>query len=173
MQQFLLAHAGALGQFVERVLTERAAELSRLDRLVLAGPDPGIDLLAGAAGGELADEIAEAADTLPAGTLVGTDGGGAAGEGAGAELPPNSLPRIKAPAATAIGVARLPPGTAFFRASSNIPIASSLLEVDRAPSATSPLIDSASLKNRRRRLPACVFPVHPATISEGLRLFSS
>ena len=60
---------------------------------------------------------------LPGGGLVGTDCGGAAG--ACAELPPNSLPRIKAPAATAIGVARLPPGTEFLRASSNIPIASS------------------------------------------------
>src|SRR5271156_6306569 len=62
---------------------------------------------------------------LPAGTSVGIDcgGAGAACAGAGPELPPNSLPRISAPAATAIGVARLPPGTAFLRASSKSPIA--------------------------------------------------
>src|SRR6202035_4584208 len=45
-------------------------------------------------------------------------GMGTAGADAGAELPPNILPRISAPTATAIGVARLPPGTAFFIASS-------------------------------------------------------
>src|SRR6202041_2431960 len=59
---------------------------------------------------------------LPAGAFVGTGcpGGGIGTDGveAGAELPPNSLPRISAPTATAIGVARLPPGTAFFIASS-------------------------------------------------------
>ena len=60
---------------------------------------------------------------LPAGAFVGTGcpggGIGTAGADAGAELPPKILPRISAPTATAIGVARLPPGTAFFIASSN------------------------------------------------------
>src|SRR4029077_3007546 len=59
---------------------------------------------------------------LPAGAFVGTGcpgaGLGTAGAEAGAELPPNSFPRMRAPTATAIGVARLPPGTAFFIASS-------------------------------------------------------
>src|SRR5580658_6575014 len=69
--------------------------------------------------------------TLPAGGFTGTDGPGAgggatrpgAGAGEGAKPPPNILPRINAPTATAIGVARLPPGTALFIASSNAPIA--------------------------------------------------
>src|SRR5208337_2097097 len=85
--------------------------------------------------------------TLLLGTLVGTDGGGAVGAGAGEEPPPNSLPRIRAPAATAIGVARLPPGTALFRLSSNHPIASSLLK-STAPQQPLPLIDSASVMIR-------------------------
>ena len=73
--------------------------------------------------------------TLVVGGLAGTDAGigfgmGAEGAGAGDEPPPNSLPRIRAPTATAIGAARLPPGTEFFRASSNIPIASSYSSSD-------------------------------------------
>ena len=79
--------------------------------------------------------------TLPAGGLAGSDGvgGGATrpGAGAGAELPPNILPRISAPTATAIGVARLPPGTAFFIASSNAPIVVSS-EWNEAKSKTRP-----------------------------------
>jgi hypothetical protein len=62
---------------------------------------------------------------LPAGAFVGTGSGIGGGmvrpgaiAGAGAELPPKILPRMSAPTATAIGVARLPPGTAFFSASS-------------------------------------------------------
>ena len=48
-QHLLLGHAGALRQFLEHAAAEGAAELAGLDRLVLAGADPGIDLLAGAA----------------------------------------------------------------------------------------------------------------------------
>jgi hypothetical protein len=80
---------------------------------------------------------------LPAGAFVGRDwvgaGAGAArpGAGGGAALPLNILPRISAPTATAIGVARLPPGTAFFIASSNAPIAVSS-EGNKAKSRTRP-----------------------------------
>src|SRR5271166_3886449 len=96
--------------------------------------------------------------TLVAGTLVGTDGGGV-GEGAGEEPPPNSLPRIRAPAATAIGVARLPPGTAFLRESSNHAIASSLPRVDPITSLDYRreyrLAFSASIPQHWRSLSAC------------------
>ena len=57
-QQLLLAHAGALRQFVERVLAERRAELSGLDRLILPRADPRVDLRRGAAGGKFADQVA-------------------------------------------------------------------------------------------------------------------
>src|SRR3984957_10660990 len=74
---------------------------------------------------------------LPAGAFVGTGcpGGGIGMDGvdagAGAEPPPNILPRINAPTATAIGVARLPPGTAFFIASSKeaIVVSSTLIQI--------------------------------------------
>src|SRR5262249_42527306 len=74
---------------------------------------------------------------LPAGALVGIgcpgSGIATAGAEAGAELPPNILPRISAPTATAIGVARLPPGTAFFSASSKeaIVVSSPQIQITR------------------------------------------
>jgi hypothetical protein len=40
VQHFLLAHAGALGELVQRILAERRAERSGLNRLVRALPDP-------------------------------------------------------------------------------------------------------------------------------------
>src|SRR3984885_5498253 len=76
---------------------------------------------------------------LPAGAFVGTGcpggGIGTAGADAGAELPLNSLPRISAPTATAIGVARLPPGTAFLIASSKeaIVVSSTSIQIARNP----------------------------------------
>src|SRR5208283_5919125 len=58
-EQFLLAHAGAPGKLVQYVAAEGAAELAGLDRLVLTGTDPRIDMLAGAAGGQFPDQAAE------------------------------------------------------------------------------------------------------------------
>src|SRR6202034_725656 len=82
---------------------------------------------------------------LPAGAFVGMGcpggGIGTAGADAGAELPPNSLPRTRAPMATAIGVARLPPGTAFLTASSKeaIVVSYTSIQIARNPSFDSSL----------------------------------
>jgi uncharacterized membrane protein YeaQ/YmgE (transglycosylase-associated protein family) len=83
------------------------------------------------------------------------------------EPPPNILPRISAPTATAIGVARLPPGTAFFIASSKEPIVVSSPEIEnthRCDHRPAPGFEDITA-----RLPACVFRVHTAHSSAGGR----
>src|ERR1700722_5748637 len=114
---------------------------------------------------------------LPAGAFVGTGcpGGGIgmdgvdAGEDAGEELPPNILPRISAPTATAIGVVRLPPGTAFFIASSNEAIVVSSTSVQIAEHVPRPQPSAAIRRNHDQdyRLAFCSSIPHIRAPSSG------
>src|SRR6202012_2939963 len=97
---------------------------------------------------------------LPAGAFVGTGcpgcGIGTAGADAGAEPPPNILPRISAPTATAIGVARLPPGTAFLIASSKEAIVVSSPEFkshEARPANLAPHFEDMTTKTTGLRFP--------------------
>ena len=138
----------ALGQDVQ---ADVAAHLGPF--VVLLGQDRTDQADQGIAAGEDPDDVGAAAD-LPVEPLLRVvapdlppDGLGEGGEGqdVGAALPPNILPRTSAPSATAIGVARLPPGTAFFIASSNAPIAVSSDWIKASQNVALPSLDCRRL----------------------------
>ena len=81
LQQFGARQAGLLGQRVEQVRAQGLAHLILVHRLVLAGRNPAVCLLAKAGLAEMIDQVAEAAGGRTARQgLAGTGrGGGAAG----------------------------------------------------------------------------------------------